>query len=161
MPEGWAWIVGLLILGYLLLLFELFMPGGILGILGTGAIVYGVVLAFEQGPIWGFGSIVVSVAVVVSGLTWFFKSETGRRLMLSGDEGTKWKAPNEALPELEGKEATAAAASTRRPAGVAEIEGKRVDVVAIDGEYIDRGTPVRVAQVDGNRVVVEPLEDNA
>lgn len=155
MPEGWAWIVGLLILGYLLILFELFIPGGILGILGTGAIAYGVYLAFEQGPLWGALSLVVSAIVVGGGLKWFFSSETGRRLMLSGNEATKWKAPDERLAGLEGKEGVAT--STLRPSGVATIEGERIDVVAGDGEYIAAGTPIRVTQVEGSRVVVEPL----
>lgn len=46
------------------------------------------------------------------------------------------------------------AASPLRPAGVAEIEGRRVDVVT-PGEMIARGDHVRVTEVEGNRVLVE------
>jgi len=49
------------------------------------------------------------------------------------------------------KEGTAA--SDLRPAGVAEIEGQRVDVVT-QGEMIAEGDRVRVTEVEGNRVVV-------
>ena len=45
------------------------------------------------------------------------------------------------------------AASPLRPAGIAELDGERVDVVS-DGQYIERGTPIEVVRVDGNRIVV-------
>jgi len=46
------------------------------------------------------------------------------------------------------------AASTLRPAGIADIEGERVDVVS-DGEFIGAGDPITVVRVDGNRIVVQ------
>lgn len=48
------------------------------------------------------------------------------------------------------------AASPLRPAGIAEIEGERVDVVS-DGEFIETGEPITVVRVDGNRIVVRRL----
>ena len=45
------------------------------------------------------------------------------------------------------------AASPLRPAGLAYIDGERVDVVS-DGEFIDAGAPLEVIRVDGNRIVV-------
>ena len=45
------------------------------------------------------------------------------------------------------------ALSPLRPAGIAEIEGARVDIVS-DGELIDAGQLVEVTRVDGNRIVV-------
>jgi membrane-bound serine protease (ClpP class) len=45
------------------------------------------------------------------------------------------------------------AVSPLRPAGIADLEGERVDVVS-QGEYIDAGAPIEVVGVEGNRVVV-------
>ena len=45
------------------------------------------------------------------------------------------------------------AITTLRPAGTAEINGKRVDVVT-DSEYIEHGKPIVVTAVEGMRVVV-------
>jgi membrane-bound serine protease (ClpP class) len=45
------------------------------------------------------------------------------------------------------------ASSPLHPAGIAEIEGERVDVVS-DGELIDAGELIKVIRVDGNRIVV-------
>jgi membrane-bound serine protease (ClpP class) len=51
---------------------------------------------------------------------------------------------------------TGVAASFLRPAGVAQIDGKRVDVLT-EGEFITAGTPVRVTRVEGARIFVEPV----
>jgi membrane-bound serine protease (ClpP class) len=51
---------------------------------------------------------------------------------------------------------TGTALSPMRPAGIAEIDGARVDVVS-DGGFIDAGTPVKVTRVDGNRIVIRPV----
>jgi membrane-bound serine protease (ClpP class) len=46
--------------------------------------------------------------------------------------------------------------SPLRPAGVALIDGQRVDVVT-DGEFIEPETEVEVVAVEGSRVVVRSL----
>jgi membrane-bound serine protease (ClpP class) len=51
------------------------------------------------------------------------------------------------------------ASSPLRPAGIAEIEGRRVDVVS-DGELIDAGRLVEVIRVDGNRIVVRRITNS-
>ncbi|MFZ2651300.1 MAG: NfeD family protein [Burkholderiaceae bacterium] len=48
------------------------------------------------------------------------------------------------------------ATSPLRPAGIAEIDGKRVDVVS-DGEHVEAGAPIVVTRVDGNRIVVRHI----
>lgn len=53
-----------------------------------------------------------------------------------------------------GKRGTAA--SPLRPAGIADIQGERVDVVS-DGEFVEAGEPITVVRVEGNRIVVRRL----
>ena len=49
-----------------------------------------------------------------------------------------------------------------RPAGTAEIDGERLDVVT-EGGYLDQNTKIQVYKVDSGRIVVrsfiEPKED--
>jgi membrane-bound serine protease (ClpP class) len=45
-----------------------------------------------------------------------------------------------------------------RPAGIVRIGKERVDAVS-NGSYIDRGVAVRVIEVEGTRVVVEPVPE--
>ena len=40
-----------------------------------------------------------------------------------------------------------------RPAGIAEIDGERIDVIS-DGEFINPGENIVVTRIDGNRIVV-------
>ena len=54
--------------------------------------------------------------------------------------------------DLLGTEGTAR--SDLRPGGTADFGGKKMDVVT-RGDYIPRGTAVRIAEVHGNRIVVE------
>jgi membrane-bound serine protease (ClpP class) len=44
-----------------------------------------------------------------------------------------------------------------RPAGTAQVDGERFDVVS-EGGFVPRGAPVRVIRSEGYRVVVLPLE---
>jgi membrane-bound serine protease (ClpP class) len=51
---------------------------------------------------------------------------------------------------------TGKALSPLRPAGIADIDGSRVDVVS-DGAFIEAAAPIEVTRVDGNRIVVRRL----
>jgi membrane-bound ClpP family serine protease len=48
------------------------------------------------------------------------------------------------------------AATPLRPAGVAHLDGERVDVVS-EGEFIEAGQSIAVIRVDGNRIVVRRM----
>ena len=51
---------------------------------------------------------------------------------------------------------TGSAYTVLRPSGKATIGDQRVDVVT-EGAMIDKGTPIRVVTVEGNRVVVREI----
>ena len=145
-------IVGLLVLGYVLLLLELFLPGGVLGILGIGSVVYGCWLAFGLGTMWGGGAVLISVVATVGLVVLIMKSRAARRLVLDNTPSREWKAPRAELKELVGRHGVAV--STLRPAGIVEIDGERLDVVT-DSEFLDVGVEVMVTEVEGGRIVVE------
>lgn len=157
-------IVGLLVLGYVLLLMELFLPGGILGILGLASVVYGCWMAFDLGPVWGGSAVLLSVLTTAGLMVLIARSRAARRLVLDSTASRDWKAPAAGLDSLLGEEGVAI--SPLRPAGIVEIAGRRVDVVA-DSEFLDAGQPVRVSEVEGTRIVVEavsgqePMADEA
>ncbi len=151
-------IIVLVLAGFLLLFFEVFLPGGVVGALGGMLVMSGVVCGFFfQGPTWGATLLVVSGLLGLIGfwlwMTLIPKSPLGRRLMLSHDAG-EWKSTDVAQQALMGKEGVAH--STLRPAGTALIDGARVDVVT-RGEMIAAQTHIKVIAVEGNRVVVTTL----
>lgn len=162
---GWEEML-LVLAGVVLLALEMFViPGfGIAGALGIAALVAGFALSMlgsgnsAQVLMLVAGRVVFSLlaALLASFVLMRFMatSRLGRRLVLAteleADEGY-------ASPPLDdahwlGKSGTAW--SALRPAGIADIDGQRVDVVS-DGELIEAGTPIQVTRVDGNRIVVK------
>ena len=76
-----------------------------------------------------------------------------RRLALGAAQGSDYvSGPDRSA--LGGR--TGTALSFLRPAGIASIEGQRVDVLTA-GEFIPQGTPIRVVRVEGARVFVEAV----
>lgn len=164
-------------IGVLLVLLEVFIPS--FGVLTVGAIVC---FAFS---IWGvydparpaaaiamaIVAPAASIAILYFGLKYIPRTSWGRGLVLQppGDAGAPGApaasetaaltpdggtAEKELLP-LVGAEGVAH--SELRPAGVALIQGRRVDVVS-EGALVDAGARIRVVAVEGNRVVVRRVQ---
>lgn len=150
-----AWFVALLASGLLLIVAEIFIPGGIAGVFGALALLGAMGLALFQFPSpWGF---LAAIGIVVFGglglLLWiqlFPRSRAGKRIALHAD-GAAFKSAAPA-PELAG--ALGEAVTALRPGGIAVIGGKRYDVLADGGDWIAAGAPVRVAAIrDGHLLV--------
>jgi membrane-bound serine protease (ClpP class) len=79
-----------------------------------------------------------------------------QRLVLKTDIDTAggYVAPKADLKELVGKQGIAL--TPLRPAGSAQIEGQRVDVVT-EGDFIEKGSSIKVVKVEGWRVIVERM----
>jgi membrane-bound serine protease (ClpP class) len=151
--------------GLVLLILEVFViPGvGIAGVLGIVALLAGLSLSLiGGGATWAFvfqamGRVVVSLLLALVAslalLRFLPYLPFGRRLILETEllAGAGGGSTPESDRGWLGK--SGRALSPLRPAGIAEIEGERVDVVS-DGELIEPGVPVVVTRVDGNRIVV-------
>ncbi len=175
---GWEEIM-MFVFGVGLLIVEIFViPGfGVAGVLGLLCVSLGLVAAMFGTPVgvaWSTGEInglltkvMVSFAASFVGLAliakYLPKSRFSGGLILNTVVGDSEKATAEVMGdksyhsapvELEGLEGQTGLAETDlRMAGKARIGGKLIDVVS-ESEYIDKGTEVRVLQVEGIRVVV-------
>jgi membrane-bound serine protease (ClpP class) len=101
-------------------------------------------------------SLLVAIIASLAILRFLPRLPFGRRLVLEADLGTghaHGSAPDSDLRWL-GKKGQAS--SPLRPAGIAEIDGERLDVVS-EGDLIDAGQFVEVTRVDGNRIVVRRI----
>ena len=147
-------IIALVVAGLLLVFCEVFVPGGVLGMIGGALMLIGIVAGFIKSVNLGFLLLICSLVFGLIGfylwIKFFPRSRMGKKLILEND-AQDWHGFDVLHEELTGKEGLAH--SSLRPAGVAIIEGKRVDVVT-RGEMIDAGSPIRVIEVEGNRVVV-------
>ncbi len=154
-PEELLSVVGLLSLGYVLMLIEIFVPGGVLGVMGLLSVAYGCALAFGFGTSWGLASVAISVVFTAVTLRLFLRSRMARKLVHDVPGVKEWKASAAGLSELVGR--SGRVLTPLRPAGLAEIGDQRVDVVS-DSQFLEAGVRVRVCEVEGNRVVVEADE---
>ena len=162
---GWEELL-LALLGVFLFALELFViPGfGIVGILGLLALLGALVMStLGAGSHSGFvlWAVVrmgfsVALAIVLTALFLKFlpKLPIGRKLILSTALETSDGFYSATPTDYQWLGRTGLAHSTLRPAGIADFQGHRVDVVS-DGEFIDAGAPIRVLHVDGNRIVVQ------
>jgi membrane-bound serine protease (ClpP class) len=151
----------LLVLGLGLIVAEVFFPSlGLLAVLATAAIVGALVMAFQESSAAGMrfllATAVLVPAVIVLGFKLFPRSPFGKRMVAGGLSFASQASLDQRDLGLLGKEGPIEADC--RPAGIARLEGRRVDVVT-RGEWITSGSRVRVVEVQGNRVVVARVED--
>ena len=167
---GWEEVL-LVLAGLALLVLEVFViPGfGIAGALGIVAVIGGLVLsmlgsgATAQFMLLTAARVVFALlfALVVSLvlLRYLPKLPLGRQLVLQSALDTGEGYVSTPAADLHWLGRSGRAGSTLRPAGIAEFDGQRVDVVS-EGEFIDAGEPIEVIRVDGNRIVVKQKPAN-
>ncbi len=152
---GWSTVI-LFIVGIILLLVELAVPGfgfpGIGGMLSIFASIFMASASIQQAVISLTTAIVLSIILTVILFKYAPRSKYFDRLILSTqlktEEGYVGASNQSSYVGLEG-----VAITPLRPAGTAEIDGKRVDVVTL-GDYIQTGQGIKVLRVEGNRIIV-------
>ncbi len=148
----------LLGLGLALIVAEVLFPSfGVLAILATLSIVAAILVAFREGV---GGSFLLATAVLVPlvimlGFRLFPRSPMGKHMVASGLSFEGQRSSDRRDLGLVGVEGLVEA--TLRPAGIARLDGRRVDVVT-RGERIDAGERIVVVDVEGNRVIVARTE---
>jgi membrane-bound serine protease (ClpP class) len=147
--------VTLLLAGFILIGTEIFIPGGVLGILGGTAWISAAVVGWRSFPepwnlLSAFALLLVGILTFIIWIRYFPKSRIGRSLQLA-DSTARYKAHT----GHEGLEVgmTGEAISTLRPSGIARFNGIRVDVVA-DGEWIEAGESIKISSTGGGHVSV-------
>jgi len=152
-------LIVLAMAGFLLLMAEIFVPGMVLGIIGLACLAGSILIGYTQYGALG-GSILaagISFVVLVGFVVWmsmFQKTGIGRRLMLNSSLQQGDSLVEEPDAGLLGKQGVAI--TPLRPAGTAELEGKKVDVFA-ESNLIEAGTPILVVEHEGVRVVVRAV----
>lgn len=162
----------LFVAGIILILLEIFVvPGfGVTGILGIICIIASLFLALIGGgnlPFVDTNQISIAIIQLASALAaalilliilarFLPKSTIFNRLVLSHEENSdKGFVSSKSLSELIGKEGKAL--TTLRPAGMADFDGDKIDVVA-DGDYVQQGSRLKVLRVEGSKVVVREIK---
>jgi membrane-bound serine protease (ClpP class) len=153
-------VVLLGVAGIVLIAFELHVfPGhGISGIAGALLLIGAVFLAFGGIPFVFVTAQALAIAIVLSVFAFWAASRVFpdnrwlRRMAFVAEQGPDYVASGD-YRALVGK--VGIATSYLRPAGVAAIEGHRVDVLT-EGDFVREGTAVEVTRVEGARIFVKP-----
>lgn len=154
--------IALFTVGIILLLIEMFIPGfGIFGGLGLLSLVLCIVFTANS-----VGSALVMILIIGAILVLFalifarslkkgflYKSSIVLKNAAERNEGF---VSNEDYSRLLGK--TGKSVTILRPAGIAEFEGEKADVVT-DGEFIQKGEAIEVYEVAGRRILVRRAPD--
>ncbi len=158
------------IVGIVLLLLEVFViPGfGVAGILGiifvVGSLFFSLLpdLSYVSASDISFAIIQFSISLVVSVIGLFLlakylpKSRVFQKFILSESETTEGGfVSSKADNLLVGKEGVSL--TILRPSGIAEIDGKRVDVVST-GEFIEPQVKIKIIKIEGSKIVVERIK---
>jgi len=150
---GTTGIVVLFLIGVTAIIIEMFIPGIVLGVAGFGMCVLSIVIAFQNNPTLGWVLAITGIIMAPILVVAWFKVVSGYFAVKSTEEG--FTASVEEDKDLLG--AQGVAVTNLRPAGMARINDRRVNVMA-DGQMIPVNTRIEVIKVEGNRVVVRPVK---
>ncbi|MCY7782654.1 MULTISPECIES: NfeD family protein [unclassified Bacillus (in: firmicutes)] len=149
----------LFIAGVILILLEIFLPGGIIGLLGLGAIVASLFLAAESFTVMAVSLLIASAVSITAFILLtrvlgkrmkFFK-----KLILNDSTNTEsGYVSNQTRTDLMGK--VGVTFTPLRPAGTVIIDDERLDVVS-EGSFTEKDKKVKVIKVEGSRIVVREI----
>lgn len=150
-----------LLLGIIAFVLEalVFTGFGVAGIVGIILVGWGVLLLavdITQATAALVLALIATIVIFILGLRLMSRYNMWYRLTLQNKQDSKegYVAPAPELRLFAGKEGIAV--TPLRPAGSADIEGRRLDVVT-EGEFISTGKRVKVIKVEGTRVVVKEI----
>lgn len=146
--------IALIAAGLLLIAAEIYLVPGlnVVGIVGLVLITFAVGYAFSETGTLG-GLLALGGSIVAGGVMFWVMWQSGawNRFVLSTNLGRDRDASQrESEQRARWLGRTGIAVTPLRPAGVAEIDGTRIEV-ATEGEFIAAGSRVRVVAMDRRR----------
>ena len=147
-----------LIVGVVLMVFEMFTPGmGAPGLLGLISLIAAVVLSADS---FAHALITLALILMLLGIFAFFifrafsKGRLHRIILSETMQGQSTSLGD--LQDMVGQ--SGMCLTTLRPAGSADFNGKKLDVVS-EGEFIEKGSAVVIDRIEGLRIIVKKAKD--
>jgi len=158
----------LLAVGFVLLGIELMIPsGGIIGLFSILSFLGSAWFAYQAwadtNPLYWkiyIATFLGMIPVTLYGIYYLLtKTPFGNRILLAAptnEDVTPYQAEYQHLKSLIGK--SGKAISPLRPGGLVQIDDERLHAIG-NGFIIESGTRVRVVEIQGTRIVVEPVDN--
>lgn len=151
----WVLVVSIILIGFLFILAEvLFVPGGILGVIGGLILFYGIYLPYSEGEIIG-GHITLfsTLLLLIIGLFSAIRSQTWKKIQLDKVINSSVKDDN--VDKLAvGDEGVAT--SRLNPMGTARFGNAYVEVSSFDN-FTDEGSRVKIIKIEKNKIIVKQI----
>lgn len=148
-----------LLAGVALLLVEVFMPGfGLPGLSGLVLITVGVVMTWNTyGAAAGLAAMLIALALAGISISVSLKSAANGKMSRSALflKDTVVPAEHDENEAFLGK--TGETVTVLNPVGFAEFDGVRLNVLT-EGSYLEKGKPVKVTKVEGNKIIVREIK---
>lgn len=144
------------VIGLILLIAELFVPGGIIGSIGGALMIVSLLFAGESVTHMAY-SIIIAMFIAVVGMVIIMrifgkKLHVFNKLVLKDATTTEeGYVSNENRLDLIGQ--TGVTQTAMRPAGVIVVDNERIDAVT-EGSFIDKDKQIVIIKVEGSRIVV-------
>lgn len=149
----------LLVLGLAMIVLELFVPGGILGIIGIGSVIGSLFLSAQDISHMAMSvGIAILVSIIVSVV--LFKTmglEKGffKHIILQ-DRTTTEQGYVSTVNRIELIGQEGITVTPLRPSGTAIFENERLDVIS-EGAFVQRDVKVKIIKTEGSRIVVREI----
>ncbi|MDO5112555.1 MAG: NfeD family protein [Clostridia bacterium] len=143
-----------LVVGIALWILEMFTPGlGVPALLGSISLLAAIVLSARS---FSHAMITLALILILLGVCAFFvfrafsHGKLHRIVLHESMNGDS--TPLMGMMDMVGKEGVCL--TTLRPAGDADFDGQRLDVVS-EGDFIEKGSKVRIDRIEGLRIIVK------
>lgn len=149
------WIVLLAIVGLVLAIAEIFIPGfGIFGIMGSVALILStIMIAHTYGTVAFLVTVLVLIVLCVVFFNIIKKKKIYDKFILT-DKLQAQDFDESTIKDLIGKEGVTV--TPLRPNGKAQFEKRQVEVFS-EGDFVDRGSRILVTEINGKNIVVKHL----
>lgn len=145
--------------GFVFILLEIFLPGGIIGLIGIAGVIASLFLAAGSFTVMAV-SLLIAIAVSITAFI-ILTRVLGKRmkffkkLILTDSTSTEsGYVSNQNRTELLGK--VGVTATALRPSGTVIIDDERLDVVS-EGSFTEKDRQVKVVKAEGSRIVVREI----
>jgi membrane-bound serine protease (ClpP class) len=156
-------VLVLFMVGILLVVIEVIVPGGLLGLVGGFCLLAGVITSFLQFGSTG-GMIATAVALVIGAVTVYLEFVILPKTALAKKFTMSATVSGRSQPEVADPAAVlgvgGVAATRLAPSGVATIAGRRYEVFCQSG-LAEAGARVKVVAVDNFRLVVTQIKETS
>lgn len=150
------WISVLAVLGLVLILAEILMPGfGLFGIFGILSLLVVTILTAQIYGVVAFFIMLIVLILLFTVFILFAKKSGLYNKVILHDKQDEQDFDESKLEGLLGK--TGVTQTTLRPFGTMDIDGSSVDVCSL-GDFIDRGKTVKIVLISGKTVTVKEVD---